>query len=349
MSDKEVMDNQEVIKRLGFACKFIDNVSQVNGIKATDDAKQYNTRATTVAWLSRQTKRVVEERLISIIEHNLDATYKLIKKVSEYDEHFRMVRISSDLLPVYTHPNYNYFYQDPDVISILETEFKQIGAFAVGNNVRLSFHPGQFCVLASDRADVVEKSILEFEYHAYMAKLMGYGQTFQDLKVNVHISGKQGPKGIRDVYNNRLSTEARNVITIENEEFSYGIDDCLELADIIPIVFDYHHHWVKTGNYLNITDPKVQQIIDSWRDVRPVMHYSQSKPELFIDGVVNTNASKSALRAHSDDYWNSDINAQVFSFWEKFDIMCECKLKNLGMQKLFNEFKPLINIENNAK
>ena len=37
------------LKRIGFACKWIDNPSQVDGIKPTDPAKIYNTGTTTVA------------------------------------------------------------------------------------------------------------------------------------------------------------------------------------------------------------------------------------------------------------------------------------------------------------
>ena len=35
-----------MIKRIGFACKWIDTPDQVNGIKPKDDAKKYNTGAT---------------------------------------------------------------------------------------------------------------------------------------------------------------------------------------------------------------------------------------------------------------------------------------------------------------
>jgi UV DNA damage repair endonuclease len=95
--------------------------------------------------------------------------------------------------------------------------------------VRLSFHPGQFCVLASESNEIVERSIEEFEYHADMARWMGYGKTFQDFKINVHISGRKGPAGIQSALK-RLSPEARNCITIENDEMTWGIDASLELA-----------------------------------------------------------------------------------------------------------------------
>jgi hypothetical protein len=48
-------------KRIGFACKWIDYPHQVEGIKPKDDCKKYNTGATTVAWLNRQTKEVAEK------------------------------------------------------------------------------------------------------------------------------------------------------------------------------------------------------------------------------------------------------------------------------------------------
>jgi len=139
---------------------------------------------------------------------------------------------------------------EPSVVSYAETHFARVGALARANGVRLSFHPVQFTVLASSNPGIVERSIEEFEYHANMAKWMGYGQSFQDLKINVHISGREGPAGIRSAYK-RLSPEARNCITIENEENAWGLNDCLSLRDIIPTVLDIHHHWIREGEYID--------------------------------------------------------------------------------------------------
>ena len=36
------------LRKIGFACKWIDHPDQVNGIKPKDDAKQYNTGTTTI-------------------------------------------------------------------------------------------------------------------------------------------------------------------------------------------------------------------------------------------------------------------------------------------------------------
>jgi UV DNA damage repair endonuclease len=213
--------------------------------------------------------------------------------------------------------------------------------------VRLSFHPGQFTVLASDNPDIVNRSIEEFEYHADMARWMGYGRTFQDLKINVHISGRAGPQGIRAAYK-RLTPEARNCITIENEENSWGLNDCLELTDILPIVLDIHHHWIKTGEYISPLDPRVDRVIQSWRGVRPTLHYSVSredyldvqlhsnKPEMAL--LLETGYKKQKLRAHSDFYWNQNVNDWALTFLNQFDMMCESKGKNLASHALYKYY-----------
>jgi UV DNA damage repair endonuclease len=90
------------LKRIGFACKWIDHPDQVNGIKSTDPAKELNTGTTTVAWLNRQTREVAEQRLWDLMVHNIQSTYKLVERVGNLDESLRMVRLSSDILPVYT-------------------------------------------------------------------------------------------------------------------------------------------------------------------------------------------------------------------------------------------------------
>ena len=327
------------MKRIGFACKWIDFPHQVDGIKPTDDAKQYNTGATTISWLKRQTQDVAEQKLWDLMVQNIEATRKLVKKVGSLHEQLRMVRISSDLLPAYTQHDYNYFWRKPDVIAYLETHFQQVGDLARANNVRLSMHPGQFTVLASENPGIVERSIEEFEYHSDMARYMGYGKKFQDFKINVHISGRLGYQGVLDAYK-KLTPEARNCITIENEENSHGLSDCLNLSSTIPIVLDIHHHWIREGEYIQTNDDRVKMVIDSWRGVRPVCHYSVSREDVLVghaNNIAPDHASlllegykKQKMRAHSNFYWNTAVNDWALQFNDQFDIMCESKAKNLA-------------------
>jgi UV DNA damage repair endonuclease len=338
--------------KIGFACKWIDYPEQVNGIKATDDAKKYNTGSTTVAWLNRQTQTAAEEKLWDLMKQNIESTYQLVKRVSELDEHLRMVRISSDILPVYTHRDWTYFWRGPDVRLYAERAFAKIGLLARGSNVRLSFHPGQFTVLASDSDDIVSRSIEEFEYHADMARFMGYGQQFQDFKINVHIAGRRGPDGIRQVLQ-RLSPEARNTITIENEENAWGLEDVLTISDIVPITLDIHHHWIRTGEYIQTKDDRVLRVLESWRGVRPTCHYSVSREDWLPGHDVNTlpdyaalllaGKKKQKLRAHSDFYWNTACNEWALGFLDNFDIMCESKGKNISSFNLYRQWKNGIN------
>ncbi len=337
--------------KIGFACKWIDRPDQVDGIKPKDECKVYNTGSTTVAWLNRQSKDVAVEKLWSLTKQNIEAARRLVERVGNLDADCRMVRLSSDILPVYTEPTWSWFWSQPDVVAYAEKHFAEVGSIARSRNVRLSFHPGQFTVLASDNADIVRRSIEEFEYHADMARYMGYGKSFQDFKINVHISGRAGPEGIRQAYK-RLSPEARNTITIENEENAWGLDDCLSLSDLLPIVLDIHHHWVREGEYLDPSDARVSRVLDSWRGVRPTMHYSVSREDILAGHCPNTlpdyrtllesGHKKQKLRAHSDFYWNKEVNNWAISFLNQFDIMCESKGKNLASMELYKQAKGIV-------
>ena len=325
--------------KIGFACKWIDRPDQVNGIKPTDDCKKYNTGGTTVAWLNRQKRDVAEQKLWDLMEQNIESVRKLVKRVGELDDNLRMVRIGSDILPVYTESTWNYFWLRADVREYCEKHFSTIGDIARDCNVRLSMHPGQFTVLASDNDDIVDRSIAEFEYHVDMARWMGYGKTFQDFKINVHIAGRRGPAGIRQALA-RMTPEARNTLTIENDEMTWGFENSLELVDDCALVLDIHHHWIKTGEYIEPTDDRVKRSLNSWRGVRPVIHYSVSREDLLEDHCKNTRPDlnalletgykKGKLRAHSDFYWNESVNQWALSFNDTHDIMCESKGKNLA-------------------
>jgi UV DNA damage endonuclease len=332
-------------QRIGFACKYMHPDQSQKKKLLEEIQRPLNTRSTTVQWLNRQTVDVAEQRLWDIMVHNIAAYKRLIEYVGSLPPQLRMVRLGSDVLPVYTQHEWSYYWRRPDVRAYCETEFAKVGDTARALDVRLSMHPGQFTVLASDNPEIVERSIEEFEYHVDCIRWMGYGQSFQDFKCNVHISGRQGPAGIKAALK-RLTPEARNVITIENDENKWGLDASLELADDLALVLDIHHHWCREGEYIQPTDDRFARVIDSWRGVRPAIHYSYSRNEALPEGfahdtmpdmpaLLESGYKKAKLRAHSDYYPNQIVNDWALSFLPYTDIMCESKCKNLASIDLY--------------
>ena len=204
--------------------------------------------------------------------------------------------------------------------------------------------------MASGDERIVNRSIEEFEYHVDMARAMGYGSSWHDhgFKINVHISGSKGPIGITDALK-RMTPEARNLITIENEEMKWGIDDCLMLEKKVAIVLDIHHHLIHSGGeYIQPTDDRFKRIVDSWQGTRPAMHYSLSREDVLVGHCDNTlpdvrrmlgegTVNRAKLRAHSDDAWNRSCNQWALGFWNSSDIMLESKWKNLAAMTLLRQ------------
>ena len=160
-------------KKIGFACKWIDYPSQVDGIKPKDNAKEYNTRSTTVRWLNNQTKEVAEQRLWDLMVHNIESSRKLVERIGGLDEHLRMVDSQVTYYLFILSTSGVTFGRRSDVVAYAERAFGQVGQLARDLGVRLSFHPGQFTVLASANPGIVERSIEEFEYHNDMIRLDG--------------------------------------------------------------------------------------------------------------------------------------------------------------------------------
>ena len=340
------MTTTTVTPRIGFACKWINDPSEVAGLKPSSVDRDLNGRSTTMRWL-REHPAEAEQRQWDIMNHNAAAAVKLIERVGSLEPELRMVRLGSEMLQGYTEKDWQAWWQRREIQDHLEKIFAPIGETARRLGVRLSFHPGQFCVMASDNPGIVERSIEEFEYHADMVRWMGFGKEFQDYKINVHISGRQGPEGMRRAYS-RLSPEARNCITIENEEITHGIQHCLTLSDIIPTVLDIHHHWVREGEYIQPESDTCKRVIDSWRGHRPVIHYACSREDILVDhdatqapdlqSLLESGHKKQKLRAHSDFFWNTAANDWAITFLDDFDIMCESKGKNLASRALYEHW-----------
>jgi len=326
--------------RIGFCCKWIDHPDECAGRKPTSESRELNGRSTTMRWL-REHPEQAEQRQWDIMDHNAGAALLMVERVGSLPEHLRMVRLGSEMLQGYTEPNWISWWQQADVQRHLERIFAPVGERARELGVRLSFHPGQFCVLASASDEIVQRSILEFEYHADMARWMGYGKSWHDhgFKINIHLSGKGGPAKFLQTLS-KLSPEARNLITIENDEISNGLDVTLAVADHVALVLDIHHHWINTGEYIEPTDDRSRRVRESWRGVRPACHFSVSREDILVDhptgdrpdlaDLLRRGHRKQHLRAHSDFYWNTAVNRWAAGFLEDFDIQCEAKGKNLA-------------------
>lgn len=336
------------IKRIGFCCKYLEE-DQTQKPKILKEKQQmYTEKSTTRLWCNNNPDKA-EQKLLDCVEHNMQSAYNLVEYVSTLPENMRMVRLGSNQIPMATEPTWRYVFEDPTVIKELEKGFTKVGDLAREKDVRVSFHPGQFCVLASDKSDVVERSIDEFEYHANLIRWMGFGKEFMDFKCNVHISGRKGYQGIIDILP-KLSPEARNTIAIENDEMCWGLDESLKLEKHVALVLDIHHHWIRDEEYIQPNDDRVKRVIDSWRGVRPTLHYSYSRDEWMPEGfdhdklhniniLLEHNSKKQKLRAHSDFYPNEKANDWALGFWEDFDIQCEAKAKNLASKQLYEQAK----------
>jgi UV DNA damage endonuclease len=333
---------------IGFCCKWLNDPSECGGMKVNAKDRDLNGRSTTMRWL-REHKDEAEQRQWDIMNHNTSAAVKMIERVATLPEGRRMVRLGSEMLQGYTEKDWINWWQRTEIQDHCEKIFAPIGETARRLGVRLSFHPGQFCVLASESDEIVERSILEFEYHADMARWMGYGREWHDsgFKINVHLSGKGGPAKFLKTLG-RLTPEARNLITIENDEMTNGLDTTLVVAQHVALVLDVHHHWINSGEYIEPQDVRTNRVIDSWRGVRPAMHFSTSREDVLVDhdrGVrpdlaelLARGYKKQKLRAHSDFCWNSAVNAWVLGFRDQFDIQVEAKGKNIASQQLYDQW-----------
>jgi len=304
-----------------------------------------NITIVTMAYLGRLEPTAAYDRLVAVAQHNLEAVRLQIEWVAKRPPEERLLRLASQLFPGYTHPEVKAYYRDPALRNLIETKLAEAGALARATDVRLSMHPGQFTVLSTLSESALANALDEIEYHAEVMALMGYHGGWHPFGAHVNIHGgarAPGVEGFRAGFA-KASEQARNLLTVENDETSYSLDDLLPIADLLPIVLDLHHHWIASrGEYIEPDDPRIARIVASWRGVRPVSHISVSREDLLVDheagvrpdfaALTATGVKAKDLRAHSDMMWNEAVNDLVGRHlaWTDFEI--EAKFKNLASE-----------------
>lgn len=305
-------------------------------------------------------KATWQKKGLDVISECALQNVKDLKTIIEWniENDYTFFRVGSDLIPWL---DYYDITELKDYYEIVET-LQDIGKLSTNNKVRLTFHPGQFCVLCSPQDDVVKRTINELNNHSMIFDLMGFEPSFYN-KINIHIGGAYGDKQSaldRWIDNwHRLDTNTKKRLVIENDDkpSMYTVQDLMYVHKQIgiPITFDYFHHSLNPGT---LTEQEALELaISTWpQDVTPVTHYSESRrneqqliiKEIFQKNNINYDElhewptfksmhddfQKIKITAHSD-YITQEIN----TYGHTFDIMVEAKAKNLATENYKNIYK----------
>lgn len=271
-----------------------------------------------------------DENIRSVIKKNLNALFAMLQY--NVDNEIKLFRISSDIIPLATHPIMNVDWK---------SEFKEtlclLGKHIKVHGTRVSMHPGQYTVLNSPDSAVVKRAVEDLKYHCDFLDALGCDVT---CKIIIHIGGVYSNKNLAikrfiDRYMT-LDERIKARLVIENDDKSYTADDVYFISKQtgIPIVFDYLHH------LLNHTQSDISPYDwialcgRTWhkKDGKQKIHYSQSDPNL-------------AAGAHSQSIQAAEFLEFYNSLFEKnIDLMLEVKDKNLSAVKciLLTKEKPNI-------
>ena len=330
-------------KQLGYAC--INMTLAKQGISCNRSMIRRTFDAKGVAYASE------------LILENLRNLTKIISWNNQNG--IKVYRMSSNMFPWMS----EYEFTDlPDYDKICNL-LKGIGTLAMENGQRLSFHPGQFCVLASPNEEVVLNAMNELDKSAQIMDLMGLPES-RMAKINIHVGGAYGDKktALERFCKNflRLQPSAQARLTVENDDKAnmYSVKDLYEgvyKVVGIPIVFDYFHHKFCTGD---MTEEEALKLAAStWGDIKPCTHYSESRraeKKLVIEQICENNNitmeqmqdwptlaghykefSKIKEQAHSDY-----IKEEIKDYGLDIDVVVEAKAKELAFMR--EEYKKVL-------
>lgn len=264
-----------------------------------------------------------DEKLSNVIESNLNDLKQIILYNIKNNIHF--YRLSSSMIPLATHNEVIFDYITP-----YRKLYAEIGTLIKKSNMRVDFHPNQYCVLNSMSDSVVKNTIEILEYHSKLLKVF----SVQNPLILLHVGSSAGSKkaSMTRFINNfyKLPVEIQNILALENDDKVFMIEDVLEICEklSIPCVLDYHHY---ICNHDKDLTPLLPRIIATWKEKIPKMHFSSPKSKL-----------KKEFRSHHDY-----INVNDFiTFLEiikpldtNIDIMLEAKEKDNALFKLTRELK----------
>ena len=258
---------------------------------------------------------------------NVQALQEVVKWNADND--ISVYRITSCLFPWMSEYDITTL---PDYQAISDS-LAHTGQIARSVGQRLSFHPGQFCVLASPNESTVVKSLRELDQTAQIMDMLGMPKS-PAAKINIHVGGAYGERDVAlarfCTAFKRLTHSAQSRLTVENDDkpnlySTKMLYDGVHKQVGIPIVFDSHHFEL---------GPQDLDYHDSYYLARST----------WPTGIKQQAHHSNSRRKYEDPTANKPAHSTWFytpfeSYNEPTDVVLECKAKELALFKYRNDFQ----------
>jgi len=225
-------------------------------------------------------------------------------------------------------------------------QLAKIGSYARKHNHRLTFHPGFFTILNTNKHFVLISVIRELYWHTVFLDLCGLDRL---SSLTLHIGGiidykENAIQRFIDHFND-LPTSIKTRIIIENDENTFNVEDLLYISNhikpyqfenktikTIPICLDYFHYLCyninrqkKPEKYSKQLPLKtlIPRVLETWKGLRPKFHISEQAP----DHILGT---------HS----NYVMKIPKILLNLNIDLMIEAKCKEKATLYLINKYFP---------
>lgn len=285
-------------------------------------------------------KKGIEALKNSAIDNVIDTTRLLLWNKNHGIE---VTRISSELAPHATNPllieKFGKAGEEYASLEFLRPYLKKVGHVAKLEKMRVSFHPGQFCQVASPTQAVFDATVKELAMHTKYLEMM---KANSDAVIVLHIGGVYCDKPTTIArFKERFRTLPKNVrdrLVLENDEKCYDAEEVLEICEElnVPMVFDIFHYYCYGKIHPEIKqkpiDELMPRILETFkkRGIRVKFHLSEQDP---------------AKRTGAHAAFVKEI-PKVFleipkSYGVQIDIMLESKAKEVSIGRLYKKYPKL--------
>lgn len=215
------------------------------------------------------------------ILNNMNVTYDAIQYCCTNGYNYRL---SSSLFPLITYDEANVKLQDLPQYNSIISAIGKIKNLVTSCDVRISCHPSEFNVLASENQKAVDKTIEELDFYGWFMTEIGCPMDYRS-PMNIHVNNASGDWGAiaarfaENVCRLSLNVASRLVVENDDKEKCWSVNKLIKHLHPygFPITFDYLHHACHSDN--TEEQDAFDSCVATWGKFKPLFHYSESAPD----------------------------------------------------------------------